>query len=117
MPLVDLPSELVAKVVAHLDDPREISRSAGISKFFHDSPPPDPNANPNAAPPNSVAEEGIRLWLKTRGYELPSICAGDACVVRMLCFAALVREYNPPARVAAGCHHSLFIDGQRLCSC
>ncbi|AET73576.1 hypothetical protein EMVG_00290 [Emiliania huxleyi virus PS401] len=51
MPLVDLPSELVAKVVAHLDDPREISRSAGISKFFHDSPPPTPTPTPTPPRP------------------------------------------------------------------
>jgi len=38
--------------------------------------------------------------------------------VRWLCFAALLCESNPPARAAAGEHHSLFIVGKgRLSSC
>ena len=38
--------------------------------------------------------------------------------MRWLCFAALLREANPPARAAAGEYHSLFIDGKgRLSSC
>jgi len=38
--------------------------------------------------------------------------------VRWLCFAALLRESNPPARLAANKRHSVFIDGEgRLSSC
>ena len=37
---------------------------------------------------------------------------------RWLCVSALLCEFNPPARVAAGYWHSLFIDGKgRLSSC
>ena len=38
--------------------------------------------------------------------------------MRWLCYSALLRESNPPARAAAGISHSLFIDGEgRLSSC
>ena len=38
--------------------------------------------------------------------------------MRWLCYAALLREANPPARAAAGERHSVFIDGEgRLSSC
>jgi len=43
---------------------------------------------------------------------------GEGCAVPWLCFAALLREFNPPARAAAGMQRSVFIDGEgRLSSC
>jgi len=58
------------------------------------------------------------VWVQERGFELPTQPEGESCPVRWLCLAALLREANPPARVAAGQSHSLFIDGEgRLSSC
>ena len=47
-----------------------------------------------------------------RGYELPALPEGELCAVRWLCYSALLRESNPPARASADRHHSLFIDGE-----
>ena len=53
-----------------------------------------------------------------RGFELPAQPEGESCAVRWLCYSALLRESNPPARVAAGMFHSVFIDGEgRLSTC
>ena len=58
------------------------------------------------------------MWAQERGFELPAQPEGESCAVRWLCFAALLRESNPPARLAAGARQSLFIDGEgRLSSC
>ena len=101
-PLTDLPLELLARVISRFDSPADIARVAAVSLLFH----------------ASLAEEGIRLWAQERGFELPAQPEGERCVVQWLCFAALLCEYNPPARAAAGRQHSLFIDGEgRLSSC
>jgi len=58
------------------------------------------------------------LWAQERGFELPAQPEGESCAVRWLCYSALLRASNPPARAAAGSQHSLFIDGEgRLSSC
>ena len=83
-------------------DPADIARVAAVSLLFH----------------ALLALEGIRLWVQERGFELPAQPEDEGCAVRWLCFSALLRESNPPARVAAGLLHSLFIDGEgRLSSC
>ena len=100
--LLDLPTALLEHVLSRCDSPPDIARAAGISRVFH----------------ASLAVEGIRLWAQERGYELPAQPEGETCAVRWLCFAALLCESNPPARAAAGEHHSLFIVGKgRLSSC
>ena len=99
--LLDLPAELLVRALSHCG-PADIARVAAVSLLFH----------------ASLALEGIRLRLKEAGFELPAQPEGEACAVRWLCFAALLRESNPPARAAAGLYHSLFIDGEgRLSSC
>ena len=99
--LLDLPSELLVRVVSRCD-PLDVARVAAVSLLFH----------------ASLAVEGIRLWAQERGFELPAQPEGEGCALRWLCFAALLRESNPPARVAAGLQHSVFIDGEgRLSSC
>jgi len=83
-------------------DPPEIARAAAVSLLFH----------------SSLAVEGIRLWAQERGFELPAQPEGETCAVRWLCYSALLREANPPAKAAAGLRHSVFIDGEgRLSSC
>ena len=58
------------------------------------------------------------MRLQEAGYEPPAQPEGESCAVRWLCFYALLRESNPPARAVAGERHSLFIDsGGRLSSC
>jgi len=58
------------------------------------------------------------LWAQERGFELPAQPEGEGCAVRWLCYSALLRESNPPARAAAGERHSVFIDDEgRLSSC
>ena len=58
------------------------------------------------------------MWAQERGFELPALPEDESCAVRWLCFVALLRESNPPARAAAGHFHSLFIDGEGwLSSC
>ena len=100
--LLDLPTELLLRALSRCHSPADIARVAAVSLLFH----------------ASLALEGIRLWARERGFELPAQPEGESCVVRWLCFAALLRESNPPARAAAGLHHSLFIDGEgRLSSC
>ena len=100
--LLDLPRELLVRALSRFDSPIDIARVAAVSLLFH-------------AP---LAEEGIRLWAQERGFELPAKPEDENCAVRWLCFAALLREANPPARAAAGDRHSLFIDGEgRLSSC
>ena len=99
--LLDLPTDLLVRVVSRCDPP-DIARVTAVSLLFH----------------ASLAVEGIRLWAQERGYELPAQPESESCAVRWLCSAALLRESNPPARVAAGELHSLFIDGEgRLWSC
>ena len=100
--LLDLPTELLERVLSRFDSPIDIARVAAVSLLFH----------------ASLSLEGIRLRARERGYELPAQPEGESCVVRWLCFAALLREANPPARMAAGAEHSLFIVGEgRLSSC
>ena len=99
--LLDLPTELLVRALSHCD-PVDIARVAAVSLLFH----------------ASLAVEGIRLWAQERGFELPAQPEGESCAVRWLCYSALLRESNPPARAAAGVWHSLFIDGEgRLSSC
>ena len=100
-PLLDLPLELLARVISRCD-PVDIARVAAVSLLFH----------------ASLALDGIRLWAQERGYELPAQPEDEGCAVRWLCYSAVLRESNPPARAAAGHQHSLFIDGEgRLSSC
>jgi len=100
-PLTDLPLELLAHVISRCD-PADIARVAAVSLLFH----------------SSLAEQGIRLWARERGFELPAQPEGESYAVRWLCYYALLREANPPARAAAGMQHSVFIDGEgRLSSC
>ena len=100
--LLDLPRELLERVLSRCDSPIDIARVAPVSHLFH----------------ASLAEEGIRLWAQERGFELPTKPQGEGCAVRWQCFAVLLRESNPPARAAGGERHSLFIDGEgRLSSC
>ena len=100
--LLDLPTELLVRALSHFYSPADIARVAAVSLLFH----------------ASLAEQGIRLWAQERGFELPAQPEGEGCAVRWLCFAALLRESNPPARAAAGARHSVFIDGEgRLSSC
>jgi len=99
--LLDLPTDLLLRALSRCD-PADIARVAAVSLLFH----------------ASLAVEGIRLWAQERGFELPAQPEGEGCAVRWLCFAALLREANPPARLAAGAQHSVFIDGEgRLSSC
>ncbi|EOD32345.1 hypothetical protein EMIHUDRAFT_631926 [Emiliania huxleyi CCMP1516] len=99
--LLDLPTELLVRVVSCCD-PADIAHVAAVSVLFH----------------ASLAEEGIRLRLQEAGYALPAQPEGEGCAVRWLCVYALLRESNPPARLAAGGQHSVFIDGEgRLSSC
>merc|ERR1711903_46213 len=74
----------------------DLARVAAVSLLFH----------------ASLALEAIRLWAQERGFELPAQPEGESCAVRWLCYAALLREANPPARAAGGSRHSLFIDGE-----
>merc|ERR1712091_276406 len=90
--LLDLPTELIARALSRCD-PADIARVAAVSLLFH----------------ASLAEEGIRLWAQERGFELPVQPEDESCAVRWLCFYAMLREANPPARAAAGYRHSLFI--------
>ena len=99
--LLDLPRELLERVLSRFDSPVDIARVAAVSLLFHAS-----------------LVEGIRLWAQERGLELPPQPEGEVCAVRWLCYSALLREANPPARAAAGAWHSVFIDGEgRLSSC
>ena len=99
--LLDLPTDLLVRVVSRCD-PLDIARVAAVSLLFH----------------ASLAVEGICLWAQERGFELPAQPEDEGCAVRWLCYSALLREFNPPARAAAGISHSLFIDGEgRLSSC
>ena len=99
--LLDLPTELLVRALSRCD-PVDIARVAAVSLLFH----------------TSLAKEGIRLRALERGFELPAQPEGEGCAVRWLCVSTLRREYNPPARAAAGYQHSLFIDGEgRLSSC
>merc|ERR1712034_157482 len=94
--LLDLPTELLVRALSRCD-PADIARVAAVSLLFH----------------ASLALEAIRLWAQERGFELPAQPEGESCTVRWLCFAALLRESSPPARVAAGfSHSSVFIDGE-----
>ena len=99
--LLDLPTDLLVRALSRCD-PADIARVAAVSLLFY----------------ASLAVEAIRLWAQERGFELPALPEGEGCAVRWLCFAALLREANPPARAAAGQRHSVFIDGEgRLSSC
>ena len=100
--LLDLPTDLLERVLSRCDSPVDIARVAAVSLLFH----------------SSLAVEVIRLWAQERGFKLPAQPEGESCAVRWLCFAALLCESNLPARAAGGARHSLFIDGEgRLSSC
>ncbi|EOD09408.1 hypothetical protein EMIHUDRAFT_350565, partial [Emiliania huxleyi CCMP1516] len=100
--LLDLPRELLERVLSRFDSPIDIARVAAVSLLFH----------------ASLAKEAIRLWAQERGFELPAQPEGESCVVRWLCYSALLHESNRPARAAGSERHSLFIDGEgRLSSC
>ena len=100
--LLDLPRELLERILSRFDSPLDIARVAAVSLLFH----------------SPLTEESIRLWAQERGFELPAQPEGEGCAVRWLCFAALLCESNPPARAAGDQRHSLFIDGEgRLSSC
>ena len=59
-PLTDLPLELLARVISRCD-PADIARVAAVSLLFH----------------ASLAAEGIRLWARERGFELPAQPEGE----------------------------------------
>jgi len=100
--LLDLPTDLLLRALSHCQSPLDIALVAAVSLLFH----------------ASLAVEGIRLRAQERGFELPAQPEGEGCAVRWLCYSALLRESNPPARAAAGSNHSVFIDGEgRLSSC
>jgi len=100
--LLDLPTELLERILSRCDSPLDIARAAAVSLLFH----------------ASLAERGIRLWAQERGLELPAQPEGESCAMRWLCYSALLREANPPAKAAACEQHSVFIDGEgRLSSC
>ncbi|EOD37196.1 hypothetical protein EMIHUDRAFT_362284, partial [Emiliania huxleyi CCMP1516] len=99
--LLDLPRELLERVLSRFNSPIDIARVAAVSLLFH----------------ASLAEEGIRLWAQEHGFELPPPPAGEDCAVRWLCYSALLHESNRPARAAAGERHSVFIGEGRLSSC
>jgi len=100
--LLDLPTDLLVRVLPCCDSPLDIARVAAVSLLFH----------------ASLAVEGIRLWAQERGFELPALPEGEGCAVRWLCYSALLREANPTLRAAAGRRHSVFIDGEgRLSLC
>merc|ERR1711938_155629 len=90
--LLDLPRELLERALSRCDSPLDIARVAAVSLLFH-----------------SLAEQGIRLWGQERGFELPAQPEDETCAVRWLCYSALLRESNPPARASAGYQHSVFI--------
>ena len=99
--LIDLPTDLLVRALSRCD-PADIARVAAVSLLFH----------------ASLAAEGIRLWAQERGFELPAQPEDEGCVVRWLCFAALLCEASQPAGAAGGERHSVFIDGEgRLSSC
>ena len=74
--LLDLPTDLLERVLARCDSPLDIARVAAVSLLFH----------------ASLALEGIRLWAQERGFELPALPEGESCAVRWLCYSALLRE-------------------------
>ena len=99
--LLDLPRELLERILSRCESPVDIARAAAVSLLFH-----------------SLAEQGIRLWAQERGFELLAQPEGETCAVRWLCYSALLCDSNPPARAAGGQEHSVFIDGEgRLSSC
>jgi len=77
--LLDLPRELLVRAVSCCT-PTDISRAAGVSKLFHDPAPPLPR---------SLAEEGIRLWVQERAFELLAQPEGERCAMRWLLGAAV----------------------------
>ena len=74
--------DLLERALSRCDSPVDIARAAAVSLLFH----------------ASLAEQGIRLWARERGFELPAQPEGETCAVRWLCYSALLRESNPPAR-------------------
>ena len=76
--LLDLPTDLLVRVVSRCDPP-DIARVTAVSLLFH----------------ASLAVEGIRLWAQERGFELPAQPEGESSAVRWLCYSALLRESNP----------------------
>ena len=59
--LLDLPTDLLVRVVSRCD-PADIARVAAVSLLFH----------------ASLALEGIRLWARERGFELPAQPEGES---------------------------------------
>ena len=93
--LTDLPRELLTSTLSHCDL-GDIARAAGTSLLFHDS----------------LAPDSVRLWAQMRSFELSEQPPHEPCVVRWLCFSALLHEHNHPAPMATGTFHSLFIDSE-----
>ena len=60
--LLDLPRELLERVLSHCRSPVDIARAAAVSLLFH----------------SSLAEQGIRLWAQERGFELPAQPEGES---------------------------------------
>ena len=59
--LLDLPRELLERVLSRCDSPVDIASTAAVSLLFH----------------ASLAEQGIRLWAQERGFELPAQPEGE----------------------------------------
>lgn len=96
--LLDLPSDLVARVVSLCASVVDIARVGAACRLLHVS--------------DSVAE-ALRMRARERGYEVP---ADGRRAARLL--AAMLREASPRARAAAGADHSVFIDSEgRIASC
>ena len=102
MPLLSLPADLLARILARFS-PAEIAQAGAVSGFFTESQPPQ---TAGGAREPSILVQALQLRAEEHGYVLPVL------PFRWLCFAAMQHEANPPARLAAGETHSLFIDGE-----
>ena len=102
MPLLSLPADLLARILARFS-PAEIAQAGAVSGLFTESQPPQ---TAGGAREPSILVQALQLRAEEHGYVLPVL------PFRWLCFAAMQHEANPPARLAAGETHSLFIDGE-----
>ena len=109
--LLDLPSELLERVLSRCDSPLEIARVAAVSLLFH----------------ASLAEEGIRLWAQLEG-RLSSCGKAESWQPGLLGHGEGVTRLNTPTRlpsplggeravsVAAGAYHSLALTSSSVWS-